>query len=103
MRAHDGSDGRVRPEQHAVAPGRQALRIVFYTSRFQFERRGKITSWYGPVRQHAVLLVGPDEFISFSQALPVAVTDAVFYTTVPDVVRVEAPVQIAREDGDVAP
>ena len=37
---------------------------------------------------HAVLLVGPHEIISFSQALPVAFTNAVFYTTVPDVVRI---------------
>ena len=50
-----------------------------------------------------MLLVGPDQLIRFSQTPPVAFTNAVFYTTVPDVVRVEAPVQIARQDGDVAP
>ena len=52
--------------------------------------------------QHAVLLVGPHDS-SASLSSPVAFTNAVFYTTVPDVVRVEAPVQIARQDGDVAP
>ena len=103
MRAHYGSDSSVRSEQHAVAPGWQALRIIFYTSRFQFKGWWELTSWYGPVRQHAVLLVGPYEFISFSQTLPVAFTNAVFYTTVPDVVRVEPPVQIAGQYGNVAP
>ena len=103
MRAHDGSDRRVRAEQHSITPSWESFRIVFDTSRFQFKGRCEVTDRHGPITQHAVLLVGPYELIRFSQALPVAVTNAVFYTTVPDVVRVEAPIQIAREHGDVGP
>ncbi len=103
MRAHYGSDGRVRSEQHAVAPGWQALRIIFCTSRLELEGRREVTNGNRPVRQHAVLLVGPYEFIRFSQALPVAFTKAVFYTTVPDVVRVEAPIQITCQHSDIRP
>ena len=50
-----------------------------------------------------MLLVGPYEFIGLPQTLPVALTNAVFYTTIPDVVRVEAPVQVAGQYGNVAP